>query len=170
LHRPHEGSPADDSLAVFLIREEALHRGGIERAARLIESHGFRILAKHIIDSNTSRHVVRTIRGGNWGRGPWPIAGGTPVAAVVAYDPSPIRPSRRERRRFPFLSNARLLCKENIRDEFNTGFAAEQHCNVIHSSDNGREALDYLRIIMPNEADEVLRSIATGAKEAARAA
>jgi hypothetical protein len=90
------------------------------------------------------------------------------VAAIVTYDPSPIAPSRRDRKRFPFIANARLLCKEQLRDAFNHGYPKEQHCNVIHSSDNGREAMDYLRVIMPEAADDVFRTVPS--QSAARAA
>jgi hypothetical protein len=76
----------------------------------------------------------------------------------VAHDPAPITPTRRDRKRFPFVANARLLCKEQLRDAFNYGYPKEQHCNVIHSSDNGREAMDYLRIIMPDNAGEIVGS------------
>jgi hypothetical protein len=158
LRRPENAPAANDGLAVFLIRDEALRRGGVERAEQLIESHGFRILAKTMIDAPTLAVVARSIRGGNWGRGPWPISGGPPVAAIVAYDSVPIAPTRRQRRRFPLLANARLLCKAQLRDAFNEGFPAEQHCNVVHSSDNGREAMDYLRIIMPQAIDDLIRS------------
>ena len=170
LHQPNAESAADDRLAVFLVRQEALRRGGVERAAGFIESHGFRVLAKHMIEEASCTRVARTIRGGNWGKGPRPLSGGPPVAAIVAYDPAPIMPTRRQRRRFPFVANARLLCKEKIRDEFNKGLPADQHCNVIHSSDNGREALDYLRIVMPGSVEEVLRSINAGGKDRRRAA
>ena len=67
----------------------------------------------------------------------------------------------REKKRFPFIANARLLCKEQLRDAFNEGFPKEQHCNVIHSSDNGREAMDYLRIIMPDTVGHALDDAAS---------
>jgi hypothetical protein len=57
------------------------------------------------------------------------------------------------------LANARLLCKEPIRDAFNEGHPAERHCNVIHSSDNGREAHDYLRIVAPDIAENVIQQV-----------
>jgi hypothetical protein len=159
LRRAEKAPAAADGLAVYLIREEALRRGGVERAAKLIASHGFEILAEHAIDPSASALIARSVRGGNWGRGPWPISGGPPVAAVIVYDHRPITPTRRQRRRFPYSTNARLLCKEQIRDAFNEGFPPDQHCNVIHSSDNGREAMDYLRIIMPEAIDRVLASV-----------
>jgi hypothetical protein len=156
LRQQRRTARSDDRLAVFLVRDEALRRGGMERAVQLIEGRGFEIVAAERFDPLTSTAAARSIRGGNWGRGPWPISGGPPAAAIVAFDPAPISPNRRQRRRFPFVANARLLCKEELRAQFNAGLPADQHCNVIHSSDNGREALDYLRIVMPHRVDEFL--------------
>jgi hypothetical protein len=146
----------DDGLAVFLIREEATRRGGVERAARWLVEQGFQILVTRHFDAAESRRVARRIRGGNWGPGPWSLAGGGPIAAIVVYDPAPIRPWRRRKRRLPYVANSRLYCKRRLRDYFNEGYPKEAHCNVVHSSDNGREAMEYLRIIMPDEIDDVL--------------
>ena len=168
LRRRDRATHADDRLAVFLVREEALRRGGLERATQLIAKHGFRIVQTRSFPDHDVATFARSLRGGNWGRGPWPISGGPPVTAIVAYDPVPITPTRRQKRRFPFLANARLLCKEQLRDAFNEGFPRDQHCNVIHSSDNGREALDYLRIIMPDCVEQLVTNLEQ--KPAARAA
>jgi hypothetical protein len=161
LQQKDHTSAADDRVAVFLVREEALRRGGVERAAHLIEKFGFQTVTTRTFDERIVATLARSLRGGNWGRGPWPISGGPPVAAIVAYDPSPITPTRRQKKRFPFIANARLLCKEQLRDAFNEGFSKDQHCNVIHSSDNGREAMDYLRILMPDEVDALLAGISS---------
>jgi hypothetical protein len=168
LKQPHGATNVDDRIAVFLLREEGLRRGGVDRAVQLIEQRGFQIVETHLFDERKTVTIARSLRGGNWGRGPWPISGGPPVAAIVTYDPAPITPSRRDKKRFPFIANARLLCKEQIRDAFNDGVASDQHCNVIHSSDNGREALDYLRIIMPDGVDTVSSGVVS--RPAARAA
>jgi hypothetical protein len=168
LRHPEKEANTDDQLAVFLLREEGMRRGGVEKASRLIENYGFEVKTTHVFDERTSAIVARSLRGGNWGRGPWPVSGGPPAAAIVAYDPSPIAPSRRDRKRFPFIANARLLCKEQLRDAFNDGYPKDQHCNVIHSSDNGREAMDYLRVILPEAAGDVFG--AASAEPAARAA
>ncbi|MCI0333073.1 MAG: hypothetical protein L0228_07610 [Planctomycetes bacterium] len=149
----------DNGLAVFLIREEATRRGGVEKAVRWLEKEGFRILDVHHFDARLSNLIARSTRGGNWGQGPWCNSGGKPIAAIVVYDPNPIRPSRRRKKRQPQVANARLFCKDALRDYFNEGFPKEQHCNVVHSSDNGRESMDYLRIIMPEKIDQVLAGI-----------
>jgi hypothetical protein len=150
------GSEADDALAVFLIRKEAARRGGVERAANWLAQQGFNILATRHFDPEDAQSIARRIRGGNWGPGPWSYPGGSPIAAIVVYDPAPIRPWRRRKRRLPYVANSRLYCKRRLRDHFNEGYAQDQHCNVVHSSDNGREAMEYLRIIMPGEIDDLL--------------
>jgi hypothetical protein len=157
----HEASneKCDNGLAVFLIREEAKRRGGVNRAADWLEKQGFQILAIKNFDERVMNLAARSIRGGNWGQGPWCNSGGKPVAAIVVYDPNPIRPSRRRKKRQPQVVNARLFCKDDLRDHFNEGYPKEQHCNIVHSSDNGRESLDYLRIIMPDEIEQILARI-----------
>jgi hypothetical protein len=167
LRHPKKENATDDALAVFLLRQVALNRGGVERAVQLLEKQGFRVVATQSFDARAAAMVVRSVRGGNWGRGPWPISGGPPVAAIVVHDPAPVTPTRKQRKRFPFLANARLLCKEQIRDAFNEGFPADQHCNVVHSSDNGREAMDYLRIIMPESVDQLMAGAASRPARAA---
>ncbi len=161
---------ADDGLAVFLVRREALNRGGVKRAAKLIAEHGFHVIETITIDPLRQETTARSIRGGNWGQGPWPVSGGPPVAAIVVYDPTPLRPTQRQRRKFPYLANARLLKKDQIRDAFNAKLPANEHCNVIHSSDNGREARDYLRVISPERVDEILASVRRTQQRQSRAA
>jgi len=67
-----------------------------------------------------------------------------------------IRPNRR---RQPHVFNARLFCKDDLRDLYNQGLPKEQHCNVVHSSDNEQESMEYLRLIMPGKIDEVVSQI-----------
>ena len=146
-------------LAVFFVREKALERGGIDKAIRLIEQHGFHALRRIEFAPEQSRQVAGSVRGGNWGRGPWTTCGGLPVAAVVVFDTEPVTPTRWQKRQFPLLDNARLLCKSHIRDRFNGGFPHADHTNVVHSSDNSAEALEYLRLTAPEVVDEVLAEI-----------
>lgn len=161
---------ADTALAVFLVRREALARGGVKRAAKLIAEHGFEIVETIAFAPDRVESIARSLRGGNWGAGPWPKSGGEPVAAIVTHDPAPITPSRRERRKFPFLANARLLKKDAIRDAFNANRPAPEHCNAIHSSDNGREARDYLRIIAPERASEIVARASSANRPTSRVA
>lgn len=148
-------------LAVFLVRQEAMNRGGVERVTALLERIGFSILRTQLFSDSELRRAARNIRGGNWGRGPWGLSGGPPVAAVVALDHNPLPLSWRQQRRFPLVTNARLLEKERLREEFNEGFPPDQHCNVLHSSDNAEEAWEYLRLAMPEAETEIRLQLAS---------
>ena len=148
--------PFDDQIAVFLLRREGLNRGGIDRVVALLLREGFQLLTTYAFAPDQVDSLARTLRGGNWGVGPWPISGGPPVAAIVMFDPAPLKLSRRQRRKHPLVASQRFLCKQRIRDQLNQGYPASEHCNTIHSSDNGREAYDYLRVVMPDRLEEIV--------------
>jgi hypothetical protein len=105
--------------------------------------------------------VTANIRGGNWGRGPWAISGGEPAAVVVAFDPKPLPLTRKQRMKFPLATNARLLSKSSIRDAFNENRPEAEHCNVVHSSDNGHEAWEYIALAMPERAGAIKQRLAS---------
>ncbi len=153
--------PEDRGLATFVLRREALHRGGLAKLRALLEQAGFSILTTKLLGDNEVRHVAANIRGGNWGRGPWPTSGGPPAAIVIAYDPQPQALTRRQRKKFPLATNARLLEKGRIRDAFNEGLPAEQHCNTVHSSDNSGEAWEYIQLAMPEAGNDIRRELAS---------
>lgn len=147
----------DDGLTVFIIREAAMSpsRGGLPRIERELMRHGFHICLSRELSQSTAAKVKDEIRGGNWGAGPWPMSGGGPVAVIVAYDVMPKPPSQAELSKYPMLRNARILCKDRIRDLLNEDVAAEAKCNPLHSSDTGWEALEYLRLTVPDAEPEV---------------
>lgn len=148
---------APPGLAVFILRQAAVTQGACHRLIDLLRHEGFQILAIEPLDALRAQAASRILRGGNWGRGPWPASGGLPAVAVAVCDPEPIPPSRRQRRAHPELDNARLLRKEQLRQAFNAGRPRSMQCNVVHSSDNAAEALDYLCCLMPQRVEEVCR-------------
>jgi len=157
--RESEAAPDDPGLAVFVVRAKGLEQDGMKQVISQIERGGFSPIKTKILAQEQSQYAARRIRGGNWGRGPWRVSGGLPAAVIVAYDLDPTQPTARQHKRFPHVSNARLLLKEQIREEFNRRLPKSQWCNVVHSSDNGHEALDYIRILMPEAASEIAAGI-----------
>jgi hypothetical protein len=157
--------PQDRGLVVFVVRERAMLRGGLEKLMPLLEQTGFKILKRKLLVGDEQLRVTHNMRGGNWGRGPWPVSGGPPAAIVVAFDPQPIPLTRKQQKKFPLATNARVLEKGAIRDLFNAGQPAEQHCNALHSSDNGHEAWEYIALAMPEAADEIRRLIAAASED-----
>jgi hypothetical protein len=159
---PASKLPARDEqgLAVFLVREQSLARASLSQLTAMVEELGLSIIATREFAPHDVRKIAGSIRGGNWGRGPWPVSGGPPVAAIVAVDAQPLAPTKRQRRKFPLVTNARLLGKSRIRDLLNANYPADQHMNGMHSSDNSAEAWDYIAIAMPDAADEIASKLA----------
>lgn len=158
LSQERDATP-DNGLIVFILRQVGMQRGGLERAERLVAQHGFDIVQVTQLDADDASRAARFIRGGNWGKGPWSISGGLPAGFIVAHDPRPLKPTKKQLKKQPLIVNARSLCKDDIRDEFNAGVDASEHCNVIHSSDNAREALDYIKCLSPAASHEILEAV-----------
>jgi hypothetical protein len=74
---------------------------------------------------------------------------------VVAYDHAPIPPSRKQRRRFPHRTNARLFAKEAIRDAIVAQLPRGESFNALHSSDHAAEAWHLIEVLAPDVLDAV---------------
>ena len=84
------------------------------------------------------------------------------MVAVPSRPSLPMTPSQflsRQRRRYPEVTNARLLRKGEIRDAFNKAVPPDKHCNALHSSDNGHEALEYIQILLPEALPHIRQQI-----------
>jgi hypothetical protein len=126
----------------------------------MIEGHGFIPLVKKRLSPAEIALGAACTRGGNWGPGPRDHLGGLPVIMIASFDPHPLRPSRAQRKRFPRVTNARTLVKEEIRRRVNELVAPAHPINGVHSSDYGAEAHHFLSVFAPELVDEVNRRIA----------
>jgi hypothetical protein len=148
----------DQGLAVFVLRQEAVRRGFQEQIVQMIGQSGFEILGVRVLDDDEVAHVAARTRGGNWvEEGPFDRPGGDPAATVIAYDHRPITPTRKQRRRFPNRTNARLFVKESIRDAIVAQLPRGESFNALHSSDHAAEAWHLIEVLAP----ELLETIRT---------
>lgn len=168
-HLAERAEAEHPGVTVFVVRQEACSRGLCDRIVERLRAAGFTILRERLLSEEARTRVLRGVRGGNWGKGPWPRSGGGPAFVVVALDASPIRPRAQVKEKYPGLSNERVLIKEQIRDALNDGLASDERCNMLHSSDNSTEALEYLQLAMPDEVAEIL-VLARSRRELATAA
>jgi hypothetical protein len=140
-----ESLPAVDplwrGLAVFVLRERA--EPLVDQATRELDRQGFEILEVIHLDAAQREAVSHRIRGGTWERGPWQVSGGAPSVYVLAYDAAP-RVSTDDRsganRRIP-------AAKADLRARLLHGVPLAEQYNPVHSSDNPRQALDYLEAL-----------------------
>ncbi len=146
-----------NGLAVFIVRERALdHPSIVEEITELLDKDGFNILAVSHLPAELRNVAEREIRGGNWGTGPWLVAGGRPAVAIAALDVFPIAPDKRLRKHHPRADNARVFAsKDRIRDRANRSLPPHQRTNIVHSSDNAGEAAAHLRMLFPENHDAI---------------
>lgn len=150
----------DPGLSVFMIRDSAIDAGVSDNIISMISQHGFTILAAKSLTAAEIDYGAPRTRGGNWGPGPRDHLGGLPAILVIAFDAAPLRPTRAQHKRFPLVTNARTLVKEDIRRKVNSLIAPRRPINGIHSSDNGAEAHHFLHIFAPELVESIHDQIA----------
>jgi hypothetical protein len=151
----------DQGLAVFVLRQEAVRGGFQQQIVEMVGQNGFEVLAVRTLADDEVAHVAARTRGGNWiEEGPFDRPGGDPAATVIAYDHQPIPPSRKQRRRFPNRTNARLFAKESIRDAIVAQLPRGESFNALHSSDHAAEAWHLIEVLAPDLLDTVRTQVA----------
>lgn len=148
----HEVVPG---LAVFLVRERGLPY--LDAFHDILERYGFDVLLEMPIQGAHQADVADRIRGGNWGRGPYPCSGGLPAHLLVAHDVHPDTRVATAQGATDIIDNARVFTvKERMRQLLNRDCPARQRCNPVHSSDNAAQAVEYLYEIADDRIAELL--------------
>ncbi|RDB44270.1 hypothetical protein DU490_03175 [Halomonas sp. DQ26W] len=142
-------------LAVMLVREQGLLH--LDDFHKTLEHHGFDVLCDLNIQGEDQLRVADRIRGGNWGRGPFPCSGGLPAHMLVIHDVHPDVSRSEAAGANEQVDNARVFtAKESMRRRMNRGRPARQHCNPLHSSDNAAQAVEYLAVVAPDRIEEIV--------------
>lgn len=152
-------SAVPSGLTVFFCRARAAEVGLLDTMRSAIEDSGFEILHSLPLEKEVATLVRRSIRGGNWGAGPWPVNGGPPIQLLFAVDVFPIKPDDSTHAQHPFLDNARILSsKIAARDAVLSGIPSGEQFNPLHSADNSAEALRFSDTILAKDAFSALKS------------
>lgn len=145
---------------IFFIRERALSALGREKAVGVIESLEFEIISVRELSGQAGDRTTELVRGGNWGRGPFPVSGGDPVMVVVAAHYGPRPPNRELLARYPRLTNGDVLhVKVLMRELVVAKFGTEHAFNPVHSSDDEFETWEYLETSLPEEVESIRREV-----------
>jgi hypothetical protein len=135
-------------LSVFLVREAGIEY--VDPIRKSLFDLGFDHILEGEVAADKVPSVAAGIRGGNWGKGPWPKSGGLPVYYFVTFDVKPVEPSVKTIKEHVGLDNDRVpLVKGTVRDLYNEDKLASEKCNILHSTDNGAQAIEYLKLINP---------------------
>jgi hypothetical protein len=148
--RLFSGVDAPPGLMVFLVRNIIDEPDHITEIERIMDQWGFRRLMTKRLEPDERERAAHQIRGGNWGRGPWPVSGGPPAWMIAAIDPVPTPPSAKLVQRHPGVDNGRIFAfKQTIRDWWNDGQRPGDRTNIMHTSDNAAHSAHYLQVINP---------------------
>lgn len=146
--------------AVFFVRERTMEVLNPDDVMAVIERFEFEVLAVHRLSDAARLRCAASVRGGNWGRGPFPVSGGEPVLVVVVVHYGPRRPRPALLARYPRLTNGDILhAKEDMRAAIEQRIGSAQSFNPVHSSDNELEAWEYLQVAMPEELPALRREV-----------
>ncbi len=145
-------------LVVFFIRERT-----ILRDRNILETFFkrryflFSEIERICLNEEERERAKAFVRGGEWGKGPFPASGGPPVEMWVLFDYNPSKPSESILSKQPYLSNTNIYIKETLRNEINRNTYWWNHYNPIHSSDDELEALQYIQTTVSKEKYEQIR-------------
>jgi hypothetical protein len=156
-HLEREFGPSDaglPGLAVFVLRQRAAHLAGMLHDELLRE--GWEPLETVWLNPAESARVTAAVRGGNWHKGPWEVSGGGPIAYVIAYD---LRCSVQAPSTASDVDRVNLS-KIAIRRRLVATLPKGTQFNPLHSSDNPRQAVDYIELLqdaaaLPRARDQI---------------
>ena len=128
-------------------------------ASKYIEKYGFRIINKHIIDSNSLSYFSSESEFWNYNRFK------LPYTCIFVFDHSPISMYPKYYRHpagyanAPHMDTARILIKPIIRENIRRRLSAHNQCIFLHCTDNFEEAMEYAEILSLNSNEELLHII-----------
>ena len=97
------------------------------------------------------------VRGGNWADPEAPEGIAPPIHWFACFDDSPVKPSRRTRKRYPRVDNENIMRKHAIREQI--GEKTRKPQRIIHASDNTREAIEHLELLGLSESPDIKKII-----------
>jgi len=152
----HDARLGDAEVAVFLVRAATLDVVRATEVEAVLDRFGFDVLLATDLDATARERAATRLRGGNWGRGPFPRSGGEPVRMVVALHYAPEEPYDWLRERYPHLTNAETFeAKSEVRRLVELRVPEHERFNPLHSSDSTAEAWEYLDVVAPDAVERV---------------
>lgn len=148
-------------IMAFILREWAYENNLTDWIVKWLENHGLSILNIYELDEACKKKATRNLRGGEWGHDNWRKYGGSgkPAVLIIAYDFHPIPLHKMFQTYYPYVSNGNFLLKIKLRNELNKDQPPDKWRNIIHSSDNTLDALDFINTLYPEEIPKILNKI-----------
>ena len=148
-------------LIVFLLRADVTAEKTIEDATVEHISKHFKILKSVKPDDVATQRIMRNVRGGNWIEHRNPVFV-PPTLAIICHDESPLGFEENDprRKKYPLITNAKVLYKNDIRSTINLKYPQERHDRIVlHASDNRLEAQHHLQAVYGDQYPEICKTL-----------
>lgn len=155
---PH-GNDDEGEFMVFVLREWLIQNNMLDFTLEKLKEKNLDILSVWVLNDQEKEKAKRSLRGGKWDKGPYPISGGDPACLVACFDYQPRPVKENQKRSHPFVRNQNVFIKNLIRDEINSGRLWFGWVNCIHTADDEFEAWDYIRQVSPQREVELGREV-----------
>lgn len=161
LLQPNPYTVDDGELLVFIVREWAVNNNKLDFIKECFEKQrdAFDVIKVITLNESQKQSSSLKIRGGEWGRGPFPVSGGRPGVVIAAYDYHPAPVPKEISIQYPYITDGNVLFKYQVRDEVNNRILRTRRVNCMHSSDDEIEAWEYLKAICPDSTQEVRKEV-----------
>jgi hypothetical protein len=147
-HRRFFGEKSIDDVrfSVFILKEKAEADDLVKPIIAVMEKEGFRVIRTKKLEGSEQVYAAEHLRGGTWaeGKNSKEGKGFMPAFAIIIWD---IYGNGQGRFR---------ILKEKIRSMFD-----RESISIVHSTDNTREAWDYIDICFPREQGAIKNEIAS---------
>jgi hypothetical protein len=155
-----EGRPRDKGdIIVFVLRSWVLENGFVEFIINEIKNAKLDIVSIDQLDEAEGYSISKKMRGGQWGKGPYPVGGGIPRVLVTCFDYTPQFIDADGQLSVGKNYNANINLKYYIRDAVNRDQFLWNQTNCLHSADNETEARDYIGFLGPEKEAHILAEI-----------
>lgn len=144
-------------MAVFVIRETAVKDGLTEHFLSVFKNMRFDIILIHHLEKEMKERSAKHLRGGKWDKAHYHNKGGGPAVLVVTLDYHPKPLKYKEGSSYNWFDNKNVLvAKQKCRKALLQTKLFRDY-NPIHCADNEHEAIDYLKIALPEKLQPVLK-------------
>ncbi|MCT8140153.1 hypothetical protein H1D32_22115 [Anaerobacillus sp. CMMVII] len=143
-------------LSIYFIREWITNKGYSNLIIDNLKKYGYEILLTKDLNDEVQDTATREIRGGNWNEGVIYETGGKPVTMLVLLDLNVTPVPEERKKQYPFVKNGNFFKKELIRRDINALLSKENMTNPVHSSDDELEAMEYIKLLIPEEVEKII--------------
>jgi hypothetical protein len=143
--------PLDNGeVMAFILREWVIKHEYMKLVVDLLRKQQLEIIFADQFTAQQKDRAKNLTRGGRWNRSNHNKDGTDPAAIIVCFDPYPTSPTPEQRQKHPFITNARLNIKRDIRHHIRRRYSPFwSQPSIIHSADDELEAWEYISAILP---------------------